>query len=214
VKNPTNGASAPSTSRRGKPRLAGRFTRVPNKLIDDKRLPIEARFVLIWMAHLPTHRSDGTRWVHRQSVVAAELGIGRTKTQQIFRRLIQYGYLKRHGQTRRGKEWGEARYTIIQTCLQEYIRPGCDDAPAKSHTPDDLRSDCGTGTFESNGAGNPQFAGTLSRYGYRTTMAVPLNKIIGTSPSPDGTAEVPASASEDPDRVDDDLLWIEARGSC
>jgi hypothetical protein len=155
-------------------RIAGGFTLVLNKLINDKRLTPLTRFVWIWMASRPRKRRDGTSWVFRQSTIAVELGIGRRQLQTMFRRLIAYGYIKSDGQVRIGGRWSETRYKIPVIYLQEYVRQALESVNDGNH--------CDTVVSENGNGGNPQLAGTPPWVLHGGTVEDPLNNNRGTRP--------------------------------
>lgn len=61
------------------------FTQVPDALIDDTTLSLEAKAVLIWVCSRP----DG--YICRTSLMQSRFGIGREKWQRIFRELRDVG---------------------------------------------------------------------------------------------------------------------------
>jgi hypothetical protein len=136
-------------------RLAGNFTQVPNALIEDGRLPADAKAVCVWILSRPPKQLDGKRWVIRQSVVAEAMRLGEKTTRRIFRQLLQTGYLLRHGQSRTGGKWGDARYMLRRDLLQEYVRPGPDGMPTVGRKEAHGANPHGTGTSANGCAGNP-----------------------------------------------------------
>jgi hypothetical protein len=85
----------------------GNFTIVPNALVDDKRLSIEAKGLLAYLISRPNN------WTVRHSHLHKELGIGRDKLQRILRELIRAGYLERDDEQPRDDDNQFAAYHYI-----------------------------------------------------------------------------------------------------
>jgi hypothetical protein len=96
----------------------GNFTIVPNTLVDDKRLSIEAKGLLAYLISRPNN------WTVRHSHLHKELGIGRDKLQRILRELIRAGYLERDDEQPRDDDNQFAAYHYI-----------CRDVPSSTAPP-------------------------------------------------------------------------------
>jgi hypothetical protein len=84
----------------------GNFVTVPNRVLDDKRLCLEAKGLLCWLLSRPND------WTFRLALIGPLLGIGRDKTERLFRELIDAGYVDRI-QERTDGRWGPVEYCVF-----------------------------------------------------------------------------------------------------
>jgi hypothetical protein len=96
----------------------GNFAIIPNALVEDKRLSIEAKGLLAYLISRPDD------WVVKHGHLQRALGIGRDKLQRILRELIQTGYLERDDEQPRDGHNQFAAYAYI-----------CRDVPSSSRPP-------------------------------------------------------------------------------
>ena len=73
------------------------FTRVPNTAINDERLDLKARGLLLLMLSLPDH------WVFRERNLAEKAGVGRDQVRGAMQTLIDAGYVIRRREAHDGK---------------------------------------------------------------------------------------------------------------
>jgi hypothetical protein len=82
------------------------FTVVPNRVTDDKRLSLEAKGLQCWLLARPDD------WAFKLALIGPLLGIGRDKTERLFRELIEAGYVDRIQERTDGK-WGPVEYCVF-----------------------------------------------------------------------------------------------------
>jgi hypothetical protein len=70
------------------------FTRVPNAAIEDERLDLRSRGLLVFMLSKP----DG--WTFRERALANQAGVGRDQVRSAMQKLIEAGYVRRRWQAR------------------------------------------------------------------------------------------------------------------
>ncbi|HEY7821531.1 MAG TPA: GntR family transcriptional regulator [Acidimicrobiia bacterium] len=73
------------------------FTRVPNAAVNDDRLDLKARGLLLLMLSLPDD------WVFRERHLAEKAGVGREQVRTAMRRLVEAGYVVRRREAFDGK---------------------------------------------------------------------------------------------------------------
>jgi len=73
------------------------FTRVPNAAVNDERLDLKARGLLLLMLSLPDH------WVFRERNLAEKAGVGREQVRTAMGKLIEAGYVHRRREAHDGK---------------------------------------------------------------------------------------------------------------
>lgn len=73
------------------------FTRVPNTAVNDERLDLKARGLLLLMLSLPDH------WVFRERHLAEKAGVGREQIRTAMGKLIDAGYVVRRREATDGK---------------------------------------------------------------------------------------------------------------
>ena len=73
------------------------FTRVPNSAVNDDRLDLKARGLLLLMLSLPDH------WVFRERNLADKAGVGREAVRSAMAKLIEAGYVVRRREAEGGK---------------------------------------------------------------------------------------------------------------
>jgi hypothetical protein len=73
------------------------FTRVPNTAVNDDRLDLKARGLLLLMLSLPDH------WVFRERNLADKAGVGREQVRTAMAKLIETGYVIRRREATDGK---------------------------------------------------------------------------------------------------------------
>lgn len=70
------------------------FTRVPNAAIEDERLDLRSRGLLVFMLSKP----DG--WTFRERALAKQAGVGRDQVRSAMQKLIEAGYVRRRWEAR------------------------------------------------------------------------------------------------------------------
>jgi hypothetical protein len=65
------------------------FTTIPNALIQDRRLSVDARGAVVYMLSRPRN------WTFRHDQLQNELAVGRDRFRRIMEELISAGYVKR-----------------------------------------------------------------------------------------------------------------------
>jgi hypothetical protein len=93
----------------------GNFVTVPNRVLDDKRLSLEAKGLLCWLLARPND------WTFKLALIGPFLNVGRDKTERLFRVLIDAGYVDRI-QDRTGGRWGPVEYCVFDE-PQSFARP-------------------------------------------------------------------------------------------
>ena len=73
------------------------FTRVPNSAVNDERLDLKARGLLLIMLSKPNG------WTFRERQLAETAGVGRDQVNTAMRRLIEAGYVRRYREAVDGK---------------------------------------------------------------------------------------------------------------
>jgi hypothetical protein len=73
------------------------FTRVPNSAINDERLDLKSRGLLLLMLSLPDH------WTFRERNLADKAGVGRDQVRTAMAKLIETGYVIRRRESTDGK---------------------------------------------------------------------------------------------------------------
>ena len=73
------------------------FTRVPNSAVNDERLDLKARGLLLIMLSKPNG------WTFRERQLAEAAGVGRDQVNTAMRKLIESGYVRRYRETVEGK---------------------------------------------------------------------------------------------------------------
>ena len=73
------------------------FTRVPNSAVNDERLDLKARGLLLIMLSKPNG------WTFRERQLAEAAGVGRDQVNTAMRKLIESGYVRRYRETVDGK---------------------------------------------------------------------------------------------------------------
>jgi hypothetical protein len=84
----------------------GSFTIIPNQVMDDKRLSLDAKGLHCWLLSRPPD------WTFKLARIAPLLGIGRDKIERLFRELIEAGYVDRI-QERTDGRWGPVDYVVF-----------------------------------------------------------------------------------------------------
>jgi hypothetical protein len=84
----------------------GNFVTIPNRVLDDKRLCLEAKGLLCWLLARPND------WTFKLVLIGRLLGVGRDKTERLFRDLIDAGYVDRI-QERTDGRWGAVEYVVF-----------------------------------------------------------------------------------------------------
>jgi hypothetical protein len=84
----------------------GNFVTIPNRVLEDKRLCLEAKGLLCWLLARPND------WTFKLVLIGPVLGIGRDKTERLFRDLIDAGYVDRI-QERADGRWGAVEYVVF-----------------------------------------------------------------------------------------------------
>jgi hypothetical protein len=84
----------------------GNFVTIPNRVLEDKRLCLEAKGLLCWLLARPND------WTFKLVLIGPLLGIGRDKTERLFRDLIDAGYVDRI-QERTDGRWGAVEYVVF-----------------------------------------------------------------------------------------------------
>jgi hypothetical protein len=96
----------------------GNFVTVPNRVLDDKQLSLEAKGLLCWLLSRPND------WTFKLVLIGPVLGLGRDKTERLFRGLIEAGYVDRI-QERTDGRWGPVEYCVFdepQSFAKQHIR--------------------------------------------------------------------------------------------
>jgi DNA-binding transcriptional MocR family regulator len=70
------------------------FTRVPNAAVEDERLDLRSRGLLLFMLSKP----DG--WTFRERALAKQAGVGRDQVRSAMQKLIEAGYVRRRWESR------------------------------------------------------------------------------------------------------------------
>jgi hypothetical protein len=70
------------------------FTRVPNAAVEDERLDLRSRGLLLFMLSKP----DG--WTFRERALAKQAGVGRDQVRSAMQKLIEAGYVRRRWEAR------------------------------------------------------------------------------------------------------------------
>jgi hypothetical protein len=84
----------------------GNFVTVPNRVLEDKRLSLEAKGLLCWLLARPND------WTFKLALIGPLLEIGRDKTEKLFRALIEAGFVDRI-QERTDGRWGPVEYVVF-----------------------------------------------------------------------------------------------------
>jgi hypothetical protein len=84
----------------------GNFVTVPNRVLEDKRLSLEAKGLLCWLLARPND------WTFKLALIGPLLGIGRDKTEKLFRTLIDAGFVDRIQERTEGR-WGPVEYVVF-----------------------------------------------------------------------------------------------------
>src|ERR1700722_11959038 len=84
----------------------GNFVTVPNRVLEDKRLSLEAKGLLCWLLARPND------WTFKLALIGPVLEIGRDKTEKLFRQLIETGFIDRI-QERTDGRWGPVEYVVF-----------------------------------------------------------------------------------------------------
>jgi hypothetical protein len=109
------------------------FTIVPNAIVEDMRLSVEAKGTLAYLLSRPAD------WTVRLRQVGKTLRMGRDKTQRVFGELKGAGYVVRRSQQRAGGRWGAREYLVLDDPTKG--APGLDDeistAPKSTSIPAD-----------------------------------------------------------------------------
>jgi hypothetical protein len=84
----------------------GNFVTVPNRVLEDNRLSLEAKGLLCWLLSRPND------WTFRLALIGPLLGIGRDKTERLFSELNHTGYVDRI-QERIDGRWGPVEYVVF-----------------------------------------------------------------------------------------------------
>jgi hypothetical protein len=84
----------------------GNFVTVPNRVLEDKRLSLEAKGLLCWLLARPND------WTFKLALIGPVLEIGRDKTEKLFRQLIETGFVDRIQERTDGK-WGPVEYVVF-----------------------------------------------------------------------------------------------------
>ena len=84
----------------------GNFVTVPNRVLEDRRLSLEAKGLLCWLLARPND------WSFKLALIGPLLGIGRDKTEKLFRQLIEAGFVDRIQERTDGK-WGPVEYVVF-----------------------------------------------------------------------------------------------------
>jgi hypothetical protein len=82
------------------------FTVIPNRVMDDKTLSLEAKGLQCWLLARPDD------WAFKLALIGPLLGIGRDKTERLFRELIDAGYVDRI-QERTDGRWAPVEYCVF-----------------------------------------------------------------------------------------------------
>jgi hypothetical protein len=82
------------------------FTVIPNRVMDDKRLSLEAKGLQCWLLARPDD------WAFKLALIGPLLGLGRDKMERLFRELIEAGYVDRI-QERTDGRWGPVEYCVF-----------------------------------------------------------------------------------------------------
>ena len=103
------------------------FTVIPNRVIDDKRLSLEAKGLQCWLLARPDD------WAFKLALIGPLLGIGRDKTERLFRDLINAGYVDRI-QERTDGRWAPVEYCVFDE-RQSFAKqiPGKVEAETVAH---------------------------------------------------------------------------------
>jgi len=89
------------------------FTRVPNDAIEDERLDLRSRGLLVFMLSKP----DG--WTFRERSLAKQAGVGRDQVRSAMQKLIEAGYVRRRWEAR--EEGPPAMVTEVYDRAQDVI---------------------------------------------------------------------------------------------
>jgi hypothetical protein len=100
------------------------FTIVPNRMMEDKRLSIEAKGLLCYLLSRPHD------WTFNLSLIGPLLGIGRDKTERLFSELNQTGYVDRI-QERTDGRWGPVEYVVFDE--PQSFAKGTGGEPVRQH---------------------------------------------------------------------------------
>jgi len=84
----------------------GNFVTIPNRVLEDKRLSLEAKGLLCWLLARPND------WTFKLALIGPVVGIGRDKIERLFRDLIEAGYVDRI-QERSDGRWGPVEYVVF-----------------------------------------------------------------------------------------------------
>jgi hypothetical protein len=105
----------------------GNFVTVPNRVLDDKRLSLEAKGLLCWLLARPND------WTFKLALIGPFLDIGRDKIEKLFRQLIDAGYVDRI-QERTDGRWGPVEYCVFDE-PQSFAKqvPGAGEAETVAH---------------------------------------------------------------------------------
>ncbi len=87
------------------------FTRVPNTAVNDERLDLRARGLLLFMLSKP----DG--WTFRERVLAKQAGVGRDQVRSAIATLIEAGYVRRRWEAQ--PDGPPVMVTEVFDCAQE-----------------------------------------------------------------------------------------------
>jgi hypothetical protein len=100
------------------------FTIIPNRMMEDKRLSIEAKGLLCYLLSRPHD------WTFKLSLIGPLLGIGRDKTERLFSELNQTGYVDRI-QERTDGRWGPVEYVVFDE--PQSFAQGTGGEPGRQH---------------------------------------------------------------------------------
>lgn len=92
-------------------RLKSNYSKVPNALINDSRISMEARFVFCYMASKPTG------WDFYLEPIADNLGKTKDTIRKYLKELVEYGWLSKFGQSRAE---GTSRFSAVEYVLNEF----------------------------------------------------------------------------------------------
>jgi hypothetical protein len=94
------------------------FTRVPNAAVEDDRLDLRSRGLLLFMLSKP----DG--WTFRERALAKQAGVGRDQVRSAMQKLIEAGYVRRRWEAR--EDGPPAMVTEVYDRAQDVL---CDIQP-------------------------------------------------------------------------------------